>query len=373
MTLFSDPAVGIVDPYLRRAYELAERGRGTTSPNPLVGCIVVREGAIVGEGYHEVAGGPHAEVAALDAAGELARGSHVYVTLEPCAHFGKTPPCTDRLITEGVAEVTIGMRDPSPEAGGGAEVLEAAGIRVSWASDPSAFEQQNEEWLTRLRLGRPFVRVKIALTLDGRPALAVSRRARITGAGGRAVTMRLRAQATAIAVGAATVAIDDPKLTVRDAEDVVSARTPMRIILSRTSVPSAKAALVQDGRGVVLVTSDVAPAERVAAFSRSGARVLTYPYRDGLPGALRAVAHNGVNDVLVEAGPALLSALWRDRLIDELVLITAGGMSGNAAPPLFLGRPDVSGSDLEPVFDPIEAGIVGTDAVTVWRPRVARD
>lgn len=371
MTLFSDPAVGIADPYLRRAFDLAERGRGTTSPNPLVGCVVVRDGEIVGEGFHERAGGPHAEVAALDVAGERARGSHVYVTLEPCNHFGKTPPCTDRLLAEGVAAVTIGMRDPNTDvSGGGAEALVARGVAVHWADDPRPFEAQNEGWLTRLRLGRPFVRVKVALTLDGRPALAARRRSRITGAGGRRITMRLRGQATAVGVGASTVQIDDPALTVRDAEDHPVPGSPRRVVVSRTCVPDLRSAVFSDGNGCTLVTSEAASADAVAACEAAGTRIVRYAYADGLEGALGALGAEGINDMLVEAGPSLFSALWRGRLIDELVLVTAGGMSGNAGPPLFLGQADSAGADLAPVFYAVEAGLADGDAVTVWRPRL---
>jgi diaminohydroxyphosphoribosylaminopyrimidine deaminase/5-amino-6-(5-phosphoribosylamino)uracil reductase len=294
----------------------------------------------------------------------------VYVTLEPCNHFGRTPPCVDRLLAEGVAAVTIGMRDPNPQvSGGGASALEARGVSVEWADDPAPFERQNEGWLTRMRTGKPFVRVKIALTLDGRPALAASRRTRISGEGGRAITMRLRSEATAIAVGAATLAIDDPQLTIRDADDRVHDRTPRRIVLSRTSVPDCRSAVFTDEHGpCLLVTSDVASRSALATFEREGERVLTYSYQEGLSAALSAIADEGVNDLLIEAGPALFSALWRDRLIDELVLVTAGGMSGNAAPPLFLGQADAEGAGLAPVMRPVETGIVKGDAVTVWRP-----
>lgn len=369
MPLFSDPSVGIANPMLRRAYALAEQGRGTTSPNPMVGCVVVRDGEVVGEGFHERAGGPHAEVVALDAAGPAARGAHVFVTLEPCNHFGKTPPCVDRLLAEGVAAVTIGMPDPSPEAAGGASALQSAGVNVVWSDDASPFEAQNEGWLTRLRLGRPFVRAKVALTLDGRPALAARRRARITGAGGRAITMKLRSEATAVAVGAATLAVDDPRLNVRDEADAAQSRSPRRYVVSRTSVPSSGACVFTDGHGCTFVTSSVVAAAELDDLRDAGGRVLRYQYAEGLHGALASIGEDGVNDLLIEAGPALFSALWRERLIDELVVVNAGGMSGNGAPALFLGQPDADGEDLAPVFYPVETGIVDNDAVTVWRPR----
>lgn len=369
MALFSDDVVGIAEPMFARAYALAERGRGTTSPNPLVGCVVVRDGRIVGEGYHERAGGPHAEVVALDAAGELARGAHVYVTLEPCNHFGKTPPCTQRLIAEGVASVTYGMRDPNPDvSGGGAETLVRAGIAAHAAPDPAPFEEQNEAWLTRVRTGLPFVTVKVALTLDGRPALVPDKRSRITGTGGSSLTMRLRRRATAVAVGAATVAVDDPLLTVRDADGRVEAHTPMRFVLSRTSVPDPFARVFTDGRDSALVVSDSADSGRLADLESAGVRVHRYPYAEGLRGALSAIAAAGVNDLLVEAGPALFSALWEARLVNELVIVSAGGMGGSTAPPLFLGSADRSGEDLAAWMHPVETAIVESDGVTIWRP-----
>ncbi|MHB8761419.1 MAG: bifunctional diaminohydroxyphosphoribosylaminopyrimidine deaminase/5-amino-6-(5-phosphoribosylamino)uracil reductase RibD [Coriobacteriia bacterium] len=372
MTLFSDPSVGMADSMLQRAYALAEQGRGTTSPNPLVGCVLVRDGQIVAEGFHVRAGSPHAEAAALAVAGARASGSHAYVTLEPCAHFGRTPPCVDALIAAGVAEVTIGMPDPTNEAGGGARVLESAGVRVHWADDPAPFEAQNEAWLTRVRQGRPFVRVKVAVTLDGRLALAARRRSAITGDGGRAVTMRLRREATAVAVGAATVDVDNPRLTAREPDGSDSARTPRRFVLSRTSVPPVRSCMFADGNGCTLVTSTVVPARALEELRAGGVRVLIYPYTASLPGALAAIAADGVNDVLVEAGPSMLSALWEDGLIDELVVLTAGGMGGNAAPPLFLGQADAEGDALVPRFLPVEIGIVEGDAVTVWRPQRER-
>ncbi|MHB8965821.1 MAG: bifunctional diaminohydroxyphosphoribosylaminopyrimidine deaminase/5-amino-6-(5-phosphoribosylamino)uracil reductase RibD [Coriobacteriia bacterium] len=373
MSLFTDDASAVVDPYLRRAYLLAESARGATSPNPIVGCVIVRDGAIVGEGCHERAGGPHAEAAALAAAGPAAHGATAYVTLEPCNHYGRTPPCAPALVKAGIAEVVIGMRDPNPDVdGGGAQALVAAGVTVRYAEDDEPFRMQNEAWLTRIETGRPRVTVKLALTLDAKPALKVGQRAHITGPGGSEVTMRLRARATAIAVGAMTAGVDDPALTVRDADGNVVGRQPMRVVLARTSVPSDRLKLANDGFGpALLVVSDVADAEALDDFVRTGARVARYQYARGIVGGLEALAVTGVNDVLVEAGPALVTALYSAGCIDELVIVTAGGMAGNAAPPAFLGPPDASGSDLRPRFRAVEAAVCGEDAVTVWRPRTA--
>jgi diaminohydroxyphosphoribosylaminopyrimidine deaminase/5-amino-6-(5-phosphoribosylamino)uracil reductase len=370
MPLFSDLSEEVADPLLRRAFVLAERGRGATSPNPVVGCVIARGDEVVGEGFHARAGGPHAEIAALEAAGEKAIGADVYVTLEPCNHYGRTPPCVTRLLQAEVASVTVGMRDPNPEvSGGGAEALQAAGVRVAWAQDPHPFEAQNEAWLKFLASALPFVRVKVGLTLDGRAAIFASKRSKITGAGGRAVTMRLRAESSAVAVGAATLTVDDPALTIRDRDDRPADRQPARFVLARTSLPSARARVFSDGgtRATVIV-GDTAPSAGLTALRSAGIPVATYPYNDGLSGILSQIARAGAYDVLIEAGPALLSSLWREGLIDELIMVAAGGMAGNAAPPLYLGRPDATGTDLEAQMHAVEAGVVDGDAVTVWRP-----
>ncbi|MEN6430670.1 MAG: bifunctional diaminohydroxyphosphoribosylaminopyrimidine deaminase/5-amino-6-(5-phosphoribosylamino)uracil reductase RibD [Coriobacteriales bacterium] len=373
MSLFSDASSAIADEHLRRAYVLAERGRGVTSPNPMVGCVIVRDGVVVGEGYHEAAGAPHAEIRALEAAGERARGATAYVTLEPCNHYGRTPPCVPALLKAGITEVVIGMRDPNPEVtGDGAGVLSSAGVKVRFAEDDSVFRAQNEAWLMQLASGRPWVTMKQALSLDAKPTLTVGRRAHITSDGGTTVTMMLRSRATAIAVGAATAAVDDPALTVRDSDGNTVGRQPLRVVLARTSVPRPSLGMLNDGRGpVVLVVSDRADERALDLVAASGAQVVRYPYTAGIQGALAALGSRGVNDVLVEAGPALGTALYRAECIDELVLVTAGGMAGNAAPPAYLGPPDAHGADLEPRFSAREAHVSGEDAVTVWRPRSA--
>ena len=371
MSLFSDDASVISEPFLRRAFALAERGRGSVSPNPVVGCVVVRDGVAVGEGHHERAGSPHAEVNALIAAGDSARGATVYVTLEPCTHHGRTPPCTSALIKAGVSKVVIGMRDPNVDvSGGGADVLAHAGIDVEFAAIEAPFLALNEAWLHRLRTGLPLVRVKVALTIDGRPTLFANQRSRITGVGGSSITMDLRSRATAVAVGASTLGIDDPLLTVRDDQGRAAVRQPLRVVLARTSVPSPSAKVFSaDPTATRVVVSDAADARGVAALERADIPVLRYRYADGIVGALRVLADDGVDDVLLEAGPSLGSALWNTRLIDELVVVHAGGMGGNAAPPLFLGGPDASACDLAPLMRAIEAAVRGEDAITVWRQR----
>lgn len=371
MSLFSDDAERIDDPFLRRAYEIAELGRGRTSPNPIVGCVIVRNGVIVGEGYHARAGDDHAEVAALKAAGPNASGATAYVTLEPCNHFGKTPPCVPALVRAGIREVVIGMRDPNPEVtGDGAKALADAGLAVRFADDPSPFERQNEAWLHRLATGRPFVTVKVALSLDGKPALRVGRRARITGAGGAKATMFLRSRSTAIAVGASTAAIDDPLLTVRNEDGAALGRQPLRVVLARTSVPRPNLSMLRDGKGpVLLVVSERADDDAVAAFERAGGAVARYEYASGIEGALRAVASHGVNDVLVEAGPALLTTLHEGAFVDRLALLTGGGFAGNAAPPSYLGPADSAGNDLDRRYVVEECVAMEEDAVVVWAPR----
>lgn len=370
--LFGDAYSRVSDPMLRRACELAELGRGSSWPNPLVGCVIVRDGSVVGEGFHERAGGPHAEVAALQAAGEAARGAVAYVTLEPCSHQGRTPPCAPALARAGVTRVVIGMPDPNPLASGGAAFLRDAGIEVEFAGDPAPFEELNREWLHHLRTGRPFVRVKVALTLDGHATLVGGLRSELTGEAARWLTMRLRGMSDAVVVGTTTVAIDDPSLTVRDPEGRPAPRQPRRVILSRTELPDPGARLFRDGHGqaTVVLPEETGPA---AGLDGTDARILTYPIADGLDGAFRALGEDGVVSALVEAGPRLLGALDEAALIDEMVLYHAGGFAGPGAPPLLVAESQGDPSTLARTYRAFDAGTVGDDAVTVWRPLPAQD
>jgi diaminohydroxyphosphoribosylaminopyrimidine deaminase/5-amino-6-(5-phosphoribosylamino)uracil reductase len=365
---FGDPYAVVADPHLRRACELAELGRGTTAPNPVVGCVLVRDGEVVGEGWHERAGGPHAEAAALTAAGDKARGATAYVTLEPCAHVGRTPSCADALVRAGVSHVVAGIPDPTPLAAGGATTLRRAGIDVVFADDAKPFHELDLEWIHRQRTGRPFVRVKIALTLDGRPTLAAGARSALTGEAARDFTMRLRTHADSVLVGAGTVAVDDPALTVRDADGTTAARQPRRFVLTRTEQPTPDRRMFHDGLGAVSVLLPDS-LELDETLSVAGAIAVPYETEDGLDGVMAALAAADVVSLLVEAGPSLFTSLMEGGLVDELVLIHAGGLGGEEAPALFAGMQQDDPSTLVRPLRAVEAAVIGDDAVTVWRPR----
>ena len=366
LRLFSDASSRVSDPFFARAIQLASRGAGSAWPNPIVGCVIVSEGRIVGEGYHPRAGEAHAEVFALAAAGSAARGADAYVTLEPCAHHGKTPPCTEALIAAGVSRVFIGMRDPNRDAAGGADTLRAAGIATEFAEDPSPFATLNPGWLKRIEHGAPRVRVKVGATIDGKVAFEPGIRAAITGTSGAQVTRQLRAATDAVCVSAATAIADDPALTVRDANGTLSEKQPLRVVLVRKTLPPADAALFSTSAGPTLVlASDLADDDQLQSL-RPSAGVLRWKSADGLLGAWRALAAHGVGELLVEAGPRLLTALLKSEALDELVVVQAGGMGGCDALSMYQGPADSVGEALSPRLRPVEAGIVSDVSVTVW-------
>jgi diaminohydroxyphosphoribosylaminopyrimidine deaminase/5-amino-6-(5-phosphoribosylamino)uracil reductase len=270
---------------LERALELAERGRGATHPNPVVGAVLVRDGEVVGEGWHERKGGPHAEVVALDAAGERARGATLYVTMEPCAHHGTTAPCTEAVLRAGVAKVVAGSLDPNPEAGGGLELLRESRVEVELA-DSYAARAQNEAWRTWISLRRPFVVLKLAQTLDGFVSVPGTRW--ISGPDSRRRVHELRAQVDAVAVGMGTARGDDPQLTARDVD---AKRQPRRLVF---------------GSG---------PSELEV---RSG------PLAD----ELHALADEGVQSLLLEGGPKIAASFLREGLVDKLLLFVAPQVAG---------------------------------------------
>jgi diaminohydroxyphosphoribosylaminopyrimidine deaminase/5-amino-6-(5-phosphoribosylamino)uracil reductase len=298
---------------LERALELAERGRGTTKPNPVVGAVVVSGGEIVGEGWHERKGGPHAEVIALEAAGERARGGTLFVTLEPCRSFGATPPCTAAVVDSGVAKVVAAALDPNPAAGGGLEELRAAGVQVELADGAVAetARRQNEAWRTWISLLRPFVTYKAAVTVDGRVTVPGSRW--VSGEESRRRVHELRAASDAVAVGMGTVRADEPKL---DARDVGAAHQPRRLAFGQGPLP--------DG---------------------SELELLPGPLED----ELARLAREGVQSVLLEGGPTLATAFLRADLVDKVMLFVAPRVAGSG--PRFLGELDqplaLSGLEVE--------------------------
>ncbi|HXG16876.1 MAG TPA: bifunctional diaminohydroxyphosphoribosylaminopyrimidine deaminase/5-amino-6-(5-phosphoribosylamino)uracil reductase RibD, partial [Calidithermus sp.] len=257
--------------FMRRALALAERARGLTSPNPLVGAVVVRDGQVVGEGFHEAAGRPHAEVAALEAAGDRARGATLYVTLEPCVHQGRTPPCLPRLLASGVARVVVAATDPDPRVDGrGVAALQAAGVSVSVGVLGEEAARQNRAFFTAMRYGRPLVTLKAAATLDGRIADVHGRSRWITGEAARREAHRLRSEHDAIVVGIGTVLSDDPALTVRLGRPWP--REPWRVVLDalgRTPPTARVLTAATPARALIAVGPD-APAERVAALRAAG-------------------------------------------------------------------------------------------------------
>jgi diaminohydroxyphosphoribosylaminopyrimidine deaminase/5-amino-6-(5-phosphoribosylamino)uracil reductase len=291
--------------HMERALALAERGRGTTHPNPIVGAVLVREGEVVGEGWHERAGGPHAEVVALEAAGDATRASTLYVTLEPCSHHGRTPPCVDAIAAAGVTRVVYGAGDPNPEvAGEGLGRLREAGVSVD-AAEPDLVElarRQNEAWRVWIAEGRPFVTYKAAMTLDGRLAASSGDARWVSGEESRRRVHELRAAADAVGVGMGTVRAENPTLSARD---VGATRQPRRLAFGSGPLPY--------GSELELV-------------------------EDPLPSALARLGQEGVQSLLLEGGPTLAGAFLRDGLIDKVVLFLAPKViGGDDAPPLFAG------------------------------------
>ena len=321
--------------YMARAIELARKGLYTTHPNPRVGCVIVRDGQVVGEGWHVRAGEPHAEVHALRAAGELARGATAYVTLEPCSHHGRTPPCAEGLVTAGVARVVAAMQDPNPEvAGRGLKRLTDAGIDVRCGVLETQARALNQGFLKRMEHGLPFVRVKLAMSLDGRTAMASGESQWITGPAARSAVQRLRAEASVVITGADTVLADGARLTVRadelglDAEQtaLVMSRPPLRVLIDgRLRVPLDAPFFKA---GPAHVATCVPPAEP---------ECLVIPGENGqvdLRQLLVALAARGVNEVLVEAGPRLAGAFAEQGLVDEYQIFIAAKFLGSTARPL---------------------------------------
>ncbi|MBA3559432.1 MAG: bifunctional diaminohydroxyphosphoribosylaminopyrimidine deaminase/5-amino-6-(5-phosphoribosylamino)uracil reductase RibD [Gemmatimonadaceae bacterium] len=352
--------------FMRRALELARLGWGQTAPNPMVGAVVVRDGEIVGEGYHARFGGDHAEVAALSAAGERARGATTFVTLEPCAHTGKTPPCTDALIAAGVARVVCATRDPNPEAAGGLARLAERGITVLDGVEEEAARELNAPFFHALHSERPWITLKLALSLDGAIADAHGNSRWITGEASRREVHHLRAGHDAIAVGVGTAIADDPSLTVRDAP---APRVPPRRIVfdrhARLSLTSALASTARSTPTIVIVAS-VSPS-RASELEKAGIMVLRAV---SLAEALRELRRIQVRSIFVEGGARLAGALLDTTLVDRLVIFQAPVILGAGAIGAFART---SGSSLATAsrFRIVEQRTIGGDAMTVYAPPTA--
>jgi len=324
MTAFTDADRA----HMARSLALAGQGLCTTTPNPRVGCVIAKDGAVIGEGWHERAGAPHAEINALAdvrARGNDPRGATMYVTLEPCNHTGRTPPCTGEVIAAGIGRVVAAMADPNPDAAHGAARLRAAGIAVDLGLLENDARELNAGFVSRMTRGRPWVRMKAAASLDGRTALASGASQWITGEAARADGHRWRARACAILTGIGTVRHDDPQLTVRA---VATPRQPPRIVVDRhaQTPPTAR---VLAGDGALIVTAGA----RNPAWPE-GVEVLTLPDADNrvdLRGLMRALGARGVNELHVEAGGKLNGALLAAGVVDELLLYVAPCLLGDPA------------------------------------------
>jgi diaminohydroxyphosphoribosylaminopyrimidine deaminase/5-amino-6-(5-phosphoribosylamino)uracil reductase len=320
--------------FMARALELAERGLYTTTPNPRVGCVIVKGGAVAGEGWHERAGGPHAEVSALAAAGAQARGATAYVSLEPCAHQGRTPPCIAAIREAGVARVVAAMRDPNPLVSGkGLAELARAGVDAVAGLMEDEARELNVGFVSRMTRGRPWVRMKVAATLDGKTALSNGASQWITGEAARRDGHHWRARACAVLTGGGTVHEDDPRLTVRD---VPTSRQPLRVVVD-SKLETPPGARILEGGGT-LVAAARADEKKIALLKDRGAEVVVMPNRAGkveLPDLFRELARREVNEVHVEAGHRLNGSLVREGLVDELLVYLAPALAGDKARGMF--------------------------------------
>jgi diaminohydroxyphosphoribosylaminopyrimidine deaminase/5-amino-6-(5-phosphoribosylamino)uracil reductase len=351
---------------MRRALELAVRGLNTTHPNPRVGAVLARDDEIVGEGWHERPGEPHAEPHAIRAAGEKARGATAYVTLEPCSHHGRTPPCVDALLAAGVARVVYAIGDPDPRVSGrGAKLLRKAGVVVESGLLEREAEAINAGFLMRNRRGRPFIRLKSAASLDGGTALANGASQWITSEAARADVQLWRARRSAVLTSAATVLADDPRLDVR----IETERQPLRVVLDRRRQVEARARILKPPGEVLLFAaakSRVTPDERFGKARVERVRVLR-----GHLDLQRVFAKLGalaVNEVLVEAGPRLAGALFAAGLVDEWLLYLAPKLLGRGAKPL-ADLPRLTKLAAARQFDILESQPVGPDLRLLLRPR----
>jgi diaminohydroxyphosphoribosylaminopyrimidine deaminase/5-amino-6-(5-phosphoribosylamino)uracil reductase len=351
---------------MAQALRLAEQGLYTTMPNPRVGCVIVKAGQVIGTGAHLRAGEPHAEVLALRAAGEQARGADVYVTLEPCSHHGRTPPCAEALVRAGVKRVVAAMQDPNPQvAGTGLAYLQDHGIEISCGLMQAQAMELNPGFISRMTRSRPFLRSKIAASLDGRTALANGESKWITGEAARLDVQHWRARSSAILTGANTVLADDPQMTVRELD---IPHQPLRVAADSRLRISPQAKILQGGHALIAYASD--PDNKAIALQDAGAELLKLPDTDGrvcLKSLMTELAMREINEVLVEAGQGLNGALLEQGLIDELLIYYAPVLMGSQARGMF-AMPALTGMSQRTQLDIVELRQIGGDIRIRARP-----
>jgi diaminohydroxyphosphoribosylaminopyrimidine deaminase/5-amino-6-(5-phosphoribosylamino)uracil reductase len=342
---------------MARALSLARLGLRTTHPNPRVGCVVVAGGEVVGEGWHERAGAPHAEILALNQAGEKARGATVYLNLEPCCHQGRTPPCTDALIDAGVSRVVAAMQDPNPQVGGGGfRILRAAGIDVDVGLMADCARTLNRGFVSRMTLGRPWVTVKVAASLDGRTAMVDGESQWITSEAARRDVHRLRARVSAVMTGSGSALADDPVLTAREAG---VSRQPLRVLVDGGLRVPASARLFAEPTDVLVAATH----EQAGASYGAHVELIALPGEDGHVDLVQLLQHlgdRGMNELLVEAGPSLSGVLLKNGLVDEIVFYFAPKCLGSHAMGMF-ELPQVKGLDQHIGLKLIDLRQIGPD------------
>jgi diaminohydroxyphosphoribosylaminopyrimidine deaminase/5-amino-6-(5-phosphoribosylamino)uracil reductase len=346
--------------FMSTALRLAEKGLYSTAPNPRVGCVITQNEQIVGSGWHERAGQPHAEINALNLAGEAARGATAYVTLEPCSHYGRTPPCADALIDAGIAKVIIAMEDPNPMVSGrGCALLERAGITVQTGLLQTEAHALNVGFVTRMIYNRPWVRLKTAASLDGKTALNNGTSQWITGEAARQDGHRWRARSCAILTGIGTVKSDNPQLTVRH---VATHRQPKKIVVDSHLAIPLDARLLQ-GEEVFIFTANTENQEKKAALSRMGAQVIVLPVAVGavdLGEMMTVLANFGMNELLVEAGCGLNGALVKAGLVDEMIIFLAPHLLGDDAQGM-IKLPELVNLEQKKALEIMDLRMIGRD------------
>lgn len=351
--------------YMARALQLAARGLYSTSPNPRVGCVIVKDGKIIGEGWHQKAGEPHAEIHALMEAGPAAQGATVYVTLEPCSHHGRTPPCADALIGAGVAKVVAAAQDPNPNvSGNGIARIKAAGIETLSGLLAVQTRELNAGFFKRMVYGHPYVRIKTASSLDGRTALSSGESKWVTGEAARADVHKLRARSCAILTGVQTVLADNPQMNVRGID---TPRQPIKVIVDSTLRTPPDALILQGAKTIIACATP--DAKKSAALEAAGAEILCLPGDDSkvdLKSLLSRLSQKGINEVMTEAGPRLNGALVSAGLVDEWVQYLAPCVLGEAARPLFsMAEPTSMQERLN--WKLYDQRILGSDLRLIWR------